>query len=214
MDWKLLNKADYVTTSWSGGTTTQLAIAPEGAVYAGRDFLWRLSSATVELPHSDFTPLPGYDRFLSVLEGEIRLKIGGDEPFPLAPGRAAAFDGGVPVESWGKCVDFNLMVRKGKGQGEMYAVSGPSEVGWRPGPGDAAVYCAFGMARLPELGLEARAGQTLLCRGFQGGTVRVVCETGLVLLAGCFANLVPVTAGNSIGGCGFGALVRACHKTK
>lgn len=49
MEWKLLTKEDYVTTTWSGGTTTQLAIAPEGAVYADRDFLWRLSSAGVEL---------------------------------------------------------------------------------------------------------------------------------------------------------------------
>ena len=39
MDWKLLTKEDYVTTSWSGGTTTQLAIAPEGEVYANRSFL-------------------------------------------------------------------------------------------------------------------------------------------------------------------------------
>ena len=49
MEWKLLTKEDYVTTTWSGGTTTQLAIAPEGAVYADREFLWRLSSAGVEL---------------------------------------------------------------------------------------------------------------------------------------------------------------------
>ena len=27
MEWKLLTKEDYVTTAWSGGTTTQLAIA-------------------------------------------------------------------------------------------------------------------------------------------------------------------------------------------
>ena len=52
MEWKLLTQADQVTTTWSGGTTTQLAIAPEGAVYADRDFLWRLSSAKVELEHS------------------------------------------------------------------------------------------------------------------------------------------------------------------
>ena len=120
MDWKLLTREDYVTTSWSGGTTTQLAIAPEGAVYADRDFLWRLSSATVELDHSDFTPLPDYNRFLAVLEGEIKLKIDAQEPFPLAPGRVVAFDGGVPVESWGQCVDFNLMVRKGKAQGAVW----------------------------------------------------------------------------------------------
>ena len=97
MEWKLLTREDYVTTSWSGGTTTQLAIAPEGAVYADRDFLWRLSSAAVELDHSEFTPLPDYDRLLAVLEGEIKLKIDEEAPFPLAPGRVVAFSGGVPV---------------------------------------------------------------------------------------------------------------------
>ena len=40
----LLTPADYVTTAWSGGTTTQLAIAPKGALYAERSFLWRVSS--------------------------------------------------------------------------------------------------------------------------------------------------------------------------
>ena len=47
MKWELITQEQYVTTLWSGGTTTQLAIAPEGAVYADRDFLWRLSSAKV-----------------------------------------------------------------------------------------------------------------------------------------------------------------------
>ena len=183
MAWKLLTKADYVTTSWSGGTTTQLAIAPEGAVYADRDFLWRLSSATVELPHSDFTPLPDYDRFLSVLEGEIQLKIDARAPFPLVPGELVAFDGGAPVESWGKCVDFNLMVRKGKARGSVDVLSGNRETEWTSGAGDLAVYCASGTVRLPELNLEAKAGQTLLCRGFGGGSVRLVCEAGLVMLA-------------------------------
>lgn len=183
MDWKLLTKADYVTTSWSGGTTTQLAIAPEGAVYAGRDFLWRLSSATVELDHSDFTPLPDYDRFLSVLEGEIQLKIDARPPFPLVPGEVVAFDGGAPVESWGKCVDFNLMVRKGRVRGTVDVLGGGRERDWQAEPGDLAVYCAAGTVRLPELSLEAQAGQLLLCRGFAGGTVRVACEAGLTLLA-------------------------------
>ncbi len=183
MDWKLLTKSDYVTTRWSGGTTTQLAIAPEGAVYADRDFLWRLSSATVELDHSDFTPLPDYDRFLSVLEGEIQLKIDAREPFPLVPGELVAFDGGAPVESWGKCVDFNLMVRKGKVRGMVDILSGGRETSWQAEAGDLAVYCAAGTVRLPEQGLEARAGQLLLCRGFAGGTVRVSCEAGLAMLA-------------------------------
>ena len=185
MDWKLLTKADYVTTSWSGGTTTQLAIAPEGAVYADRDFLWRLSSATVELDHSDFTPLPDYNRLLSVLEGEIQLKIDSQEPIPVAPGKVVAFDGGVPVESWGKCVDFNLMVRKGKGSGVVIHLSNTHTHSgtWSPDPGDLAIYCAAGSVRLPEYGLEAQAGQTLLCLGFEDGPVKLVCEAGLVMLA-------------------------------
>ena len=44
-----LTSPDFVTTTWSGGKTTQLAIAPDGASYAERAFLWRISSATVEL---------------------------------------------------------------------------------------------------------------------------------------------------------------------
>lgn len=186
LKWKLLDKAGYVTTSWSGGTTTQLAISPEGAVYADRDFLWRLSSATVELDHSDFTPLPDYNRFLSVLEGEIQLKIDADAPVPVAPGRIVAFDGGVPVESWGKCVDFNLMVRKGRAQGAVSVLSSDhtQEGEWTPEAGDLAIYCVSGEVRLPDFGLEARAGQTLLCRGFEGGPVRLVSGAGLVLLAG------------------------------
>lgn len=183
MDWKLLTQADYVTTSWSGGTTTQLAIAPEGAVYADRDFLWRLSSATVELDHSDFTPLPDYNRFLSVLEGEIQLKIDAQEPAPLVPGQVVAFDGGVPVESWGQCVDFNLMVRKGKAKGSVEVLSGDRETEWAPEAGDLAVYCAAGAVRLPDWDLEAQAGQTLLCLGFEDGPVKLVCEAGLVMLA-------------------------------
>ena len=51
-----LTQKDYVVSQWSGGTTTQIAIAPQGAQYGDRTFLWRLSSATVDLDASDFTP--------------------------------------------------------------------------------------------------------------------------------------------------------------
>ena len=66
-----LKAADYVCSTWSGGTTTQVAIAPAGAVYADRTFLWRISSATVDLDVSDFTALPDYNRLIATLEGEI-----------------------------------------------------------------------------------------------------------------------------------------------
>ena len=184
MEWKLLTQENYVTTGWSGGSTTQLSIAPEGAVYAQRDFLWRISSAAVELPHSEFTPLPDYDRFLSVLEGEIQRKIDAREPFPLVPGEVVAFDGGAPVESWGKCVDFNLMVRKGACRGAVNVLSRDEsfEEDWNAEGETLAVYCAQGWVSLPGAGLRAQAGQLLLCRAARGGPVRLTGGAGRLIL--------------------------------
>ncbi len=46
---------------------------------------------------------------------------------------------------------------------------------------------------------------------------QLAAEAGVDLaalsLGGFFANLVPVTIGNIIGGCGFGALIWSCHRT-
>ena len=47
-----LTAGDFQVSTWSGGKTIQIAISPEGAAYADRDFLWRVSSATVELDES------------------------------------------------------------------------------------------------------------------------------------------------------------------
>ena len=78
--WEKRSPEDYVCSVWSGGTTTQLLIAPEGAHYAARDFLWRVSSATVELDESDFTPLPEYERLIATLQGGITLTHNGGAP--------------------------------------------------------------------------------------------------------------------------------------
>lgn len=109
----------YIVSQWSGGTTTQVAIAPAGAVYADRDFLWRISSASVDLDESDFTALPDYHRWISTLKGGMTLSHEGGEKIALAPYEVHQFDGGVDTHSWGRCTDFNLMLRKGKCQGAV-----------------------------------------------------------------------------------------------
>ena len=106
-----LTPSDYITTKWSGGLTTQLGIAPASAVYADRDFLWRLSSATVEDAESDFTALPDYERLISTLEGTIELNHNGGEKLTLNPYEVHRFDGGDDTHSWGRCRDFNLLLR-------------------------------------------------------------------------------------------------------
>ena len=75
MSYKIVkkDKANYSTSAWSGGATTEIQIMPEGSRYADREFLWRLSSATVEVEESTFTALPDYDRLIMMLEGEMDL---------------------------------------------------------------------------------------------------------------------------------------------
>ena len=59
----ILKKAeDFVTSKWSGGSTTELYIYPPQAVYREGNFKCRISSATVEVEKSDFT---SSDLFLS-----------------------------------------------------------------------------------------------------------------------------------------------------
>lgn len=115
---QLLRKEDYRTTEWSGGTTTELSIAPEGSVYADRDFVWRLSSATVDVEESEFTALPDYNRIIMTLRGGIRLAHNKGDWLELPEFTPHFFDGGDETVSIGKVIDFNLMMRKGDCTGE------------------------------------------------------------------------------------------------
>ena len=114
-----ITSAEQMVSRWSGGTTTQLAIFPPQAVYADRDFLWRLSSAVVELPESDFTPLPDYDRILLILDGELTLSHDGGEEYTLHTLEQTRFDGASHTYSRGQVTDFNLMMRKGRCTGQI-----------------------------------------------------------------------------------------------
>ena len=114
-----LTDTSYAVSAWSGGTTTQLAIFPPEAKYADRDFLWRVSSATVDLEESDFTALPDYDRLIATLQGEIVLTHNGGAPLKLHPFEVHTFSGADATHSVGRCTDFNLMLRRGRATGSV-----------------------------------------------------------------------------------------------
>ena len=113
MRYRLYKEEDYKLSQWMGGSTKELALFPEGTSYLERNFMWRLSSATIDKEESDFTRLPDYDRVLMVLEGEVVLSYEGERVARLKALEQDRFDGGSKTKSFGKITDFNLMVRKG-----------------------------------------------------------------------------------------------------
>ena len=98
------------TSLWSGGKTTEIFIYPETADYGKRDFDVRISTATVEAESSTFTQLPDYERYLMILEGELRLKHDEGDWIYLKPYSVDQFGGGQHTVSEGKVRDFNVMV--------------------------------------------------------------------------------------------------------
>jgi len=133
----LIKKEQMTASRWSGGTTTQIDIFPEGSTYGSRDFLYRVSSATIEESPSQFTALPDYQRWITMLSGPVVLEHGQEtgseelEKHELQPLEIHSFDGGVPTKSVGEARDFNLMLRKGL-VGNMLAlpISPKTDLNW------------------------------------------------------------------------------------
>lgn len=113
LDYKLIKNSEHITSNWSGGTTTELCIYPVDSSYQDRNFMWRISSATVDLEISKFTLLPDYERIIMVLKGNLVLSHNDHQAITLNKFDQYEFDGGIDTESFGKVTDFNLMMRKG-----------------------------------------------------------------------------------------------------
>lgn len=112
-EYEIIRKKEQSTSTWSGGTTTQLAIYPKYAEYKERNFLWRLSSARVDIEESTFTSLPGIWRHIMIIDGEMELTHEGHHSTLLKPFEQDSFSGGWTTKSFGKARDFNLMLGQG-----------------------------------------------------------------------------------------------------
>lgn len=110
IDLKIFNS--FSTAKWSGGETTELFIYPKDSQYKKREFLFRLSSATVPNEKSTFTKLPGIERKLLILSGETKLCFGQEER-SLSLDEQVEFKGDWETTSEGEATDFNLMMKEG-----------------------------------------------------------------------------------------------------
>jgi environmental stress-induced protein Ves len=165
---RIVRAADCRVMPWKngGGTTTEIAVHPEGAGLG--DFLWRVSMASVE-SEGPFSAFPGIDRTLTILGGEgIRLSVDGQEAVVLTPGSPPfAFAGDVPASATligGPVRDLNVMTRRGVVSHRVTRVAVPIDC---QGSGSLLVFCHTGSCSI-EAKDERRnldAGDTAIAEG-------------------------------------------------
>lgn len=171
---RLLTPADYRRMPWKngGGRTLEIAAEPPGAGTAS--FVWRVSVADVERD-GPFSPFPGVDRTLVLLEGKgMRLTSDGGslemrvafEPVRF-PGESALHCALVD----GPTRDFNLMVRRDAARGDVVVVR---EAGTAIEPArDLICYAATGACECLIAGcppLPVPPGHALLIAADPGAT--------------------------------------------
>lgn len=118
-----LKPTDYQVSDWSGGKTRQLCLFPPQGQYGTRDFDYRLSTATVELPESNFSDLSGFHRILMTLDHPIRLcHRDSQKEVSLEAFTPYYFEGRDMITSHGTCRDFNL-IYSDHYQGQMQALT-------------------------------------------------------------------------------------------
>lgn len=108
---QLIKAEEMHTSGWAGGSTTQLYIHPQQSLFAERDFSFRISTATVEKEESEFTPLPGFERILMILDGELQLRHRDHHSVLLRPFEQYRFSGSWQTDARGKVRDFNIIFK-------------------------------------------------------------------------------------------------------
>lgn len=109
-NYTVYKKKNLVPSIWDGGKTYEYRIFPETSDYADKDFLFRISSASIEKVPSGFTRFPGYTRFLVMLDNNLELVRNGIKEH-YTPQDVFVFDSNDEIVSNSLGNDFNLMVR-------------------------------------------------------------------------------------------------------
>jgi environmental stress-induced protein Ves len=117
---RLIPYAGLVAASWKngGGSSTEIAVSPDGAGFA--DFDWRVSLATINAD-GPFSIFDGVDRTLALVDGAgVTLSIDGARRFVLCEDDPLMeFKGEAEVDATlngGATIDFNIMTRRARCQ--------------------------------------------------------------------------------------------------
>lgn len=109
MNISLLSKKNSKASIWSGGLTYEYIIYPKTANYADKDFLFRISSATIEQVPSEFTQFKDYHRYLVMLDNGLAIEVNKEKKV-YEKYEIIEFKSNDDVTSYTKGIDFNWMV--------------------------------------------------------------------------------------------------------
>lgn len=109
---KVIKKEDWKVAVWAGGTTNEIFIYPENSSYVDKAFKARISVATTNNEEKSlFTSLPGVERYISKLAGDMKLQHTDHYNVDMEDYQIDRFKGDWETYSWGKFKDFNLMLK-------------------------------------------------------------------------------------------------------
>ena len=130
------------------GTTSEIEIAPKAASLDKGDFLWRISSATVQAPNT-FSTFSGYDRILAVVKGDA-IMLNDYELPAFVPHRFAGENKIDCKPLGGTVVDFGIIYKRGEVKADMMVHSFWNRHVINMGEATHFFYCAEGSILVDE----------------------------------------------------------------
>ena len=119
---RILKGEDFISSSSSIGETSQMLIFPEGSTYKDLDFKWRISSSILALDETDFSKLEGVNRYVTTLNGNLKLTHDYDTFVEIKPFEIYRYEGGIDTHTYGKVKIFNLMLAN-NARGELNSIN-------------------------------------------------------------------------------------------
>lgn len=179
---KLLKASDYKSMPWKNGegVTHEIEIYPPLADFAKNDFDFRISSAIVRSP-SAFSKFPGFDRILSVWQGD-GLLINDIRYEPLQPfsfaGEKEIF--GTPA---GEVVDLGIIYNRDKYVAYMDLETFAAETGdsLQFGEGWFYLFCCKGSVSIDDQIVQI--GDTFKVMGPRDIQIKALTATKLMIIS-------------------------------
>lgn len=126
-DFRIITPKDFIVHGWSGGTTSEIFLYPEGSDYKDKSFEVRISSADITIDGTPYSDFSGYTRLICPIKGTMDIHHKSHHSCKLNSFEVDRFDGSWLTQSYGQCTDFNLLFSQ-NWEGDMKKVLAPAKL--------------------------------------------------------------------------------------